>query len=271
MATWHASGGDPSALAVLDDGRVVASGSSDRLSVWDALGDGSSRTVVPGRSETAIQHLDADAAGTKVLLDSPSSFEDVPVVDLESGATVASFRATDPGGPPSSLPPVTWTTTMNPAADVVAAFDLAGRGFAFDGTDGHLLTGLSGGHTSLVSEAGFTSAGTLLTASVDGSLRVWDPDPADEQVNGSMTDNLCRVFGARIDDDSWEVAFGDDDLDSPCPAAEQPSPSPLAASTSADVGAVPPSRRPARSCCRTPSTPPPRRSRPASSRSARAR
>ena len=94
-----------------------------------------------------------------MLIDAPSSFEDVPVVDLETGATVASFQATDPGGPPSSLPPVTWTTTMNPAGDVVAAFDLAGRGFAFDGADGHLLTGLTGGHTSLVSEAGFTAAG----------------------------------------------------------------------------------------------------------------
>lgn len=240
VANWHASGGDPTALSVLNDGRVVASGSSDRLSVWDALGDGSSRTVVPGRSETEIQHLDANAAGTEVLIDSPSSFEDVPVVDLESGATVASYRATDPGGPPSALPPVTWTTTMNPAGDVVAAFDLAGRGFAFDGTDGHLLTGLTGGHTSLVSEAGFTSTGALLTASVDGSLRVWDPNPADERVTGSMADNLCRVFGSRIDSDSWQLAFGDDDLDPPCPAADQPTPSPLAASTSADVGAVPP-------------------------------
>ena len=55
-----------------------------------------------------------------------------------------------------------------------------------------------------------------------------------------MTDNLCRVFGGRIDADSWEVAFGDDDLDPPCPAVDPPSPSPLAASTSADMGAVPP-------------------------------
>ncbi len=129
---------------------------------------------------------------------------------------------------------------MSPAADHVAAFDLAGRGFVFDTTDGHLLTLLTGGHTSLVTEAGFTSTGNLLTASVDGSLRVWDPSPADEQVTGSMPDNLCRVFGGRIDADSWQLAFGDEDLDPPCPAATPPAPSSFTVSTSADVGAVPP-------------------------------
>ena len=66
----------------------------------------------------------------------------------------------------------------------MASFDLAGRGYVFDTADGHLLTTLTGGHTSLVSEAAFNRAGMLVTASVDGSLRVWDPRAAARDVSG---------------------------------------------------------------------------------------
>jgi len=55
---------------------------------------------------------------------------------------------------------------------------------------GHLLTTLTSGHTSLVSEALFNRAGLLFTASVDGSLRRWDPHAAETDVSGSLTDDL---------------------------------------------------------------------------------
>jgi hypothetical protein len=90
-----------------------------------------------------------------------------------------------------------------------------------------------------VSEAFFNRAGLLFTASVDGSLRLWDPHAATTDVSGSLTDDLCREFGNRIDADSWQLAFDAEKLDPPCPAAARPAPPPLEVSSSANVGAVP--------------------------------
>ena len=114
LAAWHSTTGDPTALAVLDDGRALAASATTS---W-RLGRARRRlvhTVVPGDTDTEVQHLNADAEGTKVLVDYPS-FEDVPVVDPETGATTGTYPATDPGAPPSSLPPVSWTTTLAPTA-----------------------------------------------------------------------------------------------------------------------------------------------------------
>jgi hypothetical protein len=238
LAVRHATSGEPSALAVLDDGRVLSASAGDKLTVWDALGDGSERNVVPGRTDPAVQHLVPDAEGRTVLIDYPT-FEDLLVVDVDSGGTVGSYRAADPSLPETSLPPITWTTSMSPDGTTVASFDFAGRGFVFDTGDGHLLTDLSGGHTSLVAEAFFNSEGLLMSQSVDGSLRLWDPRAATTEVSGAPDDELCRVFGGRIDSDSWALAFGDDDLEPPCSAREIPPPAGLEASTSADIGAVP--------------------------------
>src|SRR5262249_11258981 len=98
---------------------------------------------------------------------------------------------------------------------------------------------LTGGHTSLVSEASFNQAGELVTASVDGSLRVWDPHAASTDVSGSLSDELCRAFGNRIDADSWRLAFGNETFDQPCPAAARSTAPPLEVSSSANIGAVP--------------------------------
>ena len=238
LATWHSSTGEPTALAVLDDGRVLAGSSSARLVVWDALGDGRTTTLVPGRTDSGVQHLDVDAAGEQVLLDFPS-FEDVAVVDIETGATVSSFTASDPDAPPSTLPPVSWTSSLSADSRTVASFDLAGRGFVFDTGSGGYLTSLTGGHTSLVSEALFNDDGLLVSASVDGSLRLWDPRAAELEPTRELPADLCRVFGARIDADSWRLAFGEDRLQSPCPAPTRREPPPLKATSSADIGSVP--------------------------------
>ena len=52
------------------------------------------------------------------------------------------------------------------------------------------MTTLTGGHTTLVSEAFFNRAGLLFTASVHGSLRLWDPHTAETDVSGSLTGDL---------------------------------------------------------------------------------
>jgi hypothetical protein len=68
---------------------------------------------------------------------------------------------------------------------------------------------------------------------------VWDPRASETEVSGDLSDDLCREFGGRIDDDSWQLAFENDDLDVPCPAAKAPAPAPLNVSSSADVGSLP--------------------------------
>jgi WD40 repeat protein len=238
LGSWHSNVGDPTALAMLDDGRVLVGSASTRLAVWNALGDGSSSALVQGAADAGVQHLSADSSGRTVLIDLPD-FSRIQVVDIATGATVSSFSATDPNAPESALPPISWTSTMSLDGGTVASFDLAGRGYVFDTADGHLLTTLTGGHTSLVSEAAFNRAGLLVTAGVDGSLRVWDPHAASTEVSGSLSGDLCREFGHRIDADSWQLAFGNDDLDPPCPASDQAAPAPLEVSTSANIGAVP--------------------------------
>ena len=238
LGAWHSNVGDPTALAVLDDGRVLVGSDSTELAVWNALGDGSSAVLVQGATDAGVQHLVADTAGRTVLIDFPD-FSRIAVVDIATGTTVSSFNATDPNAPESALPPISWTTTMSLDGGTVASFDLAGRGYVFDTADGHLLTTLTGGHTSLVSEAAFNQAGMLVTAGVDGSLRVWEPRANATDVSGSLSDDLCREFGSHIDADSWQLAFGNEELDPPCPAADRSAPAPLEVSTSANIGAVP--------------------------------
>lgn len=238
LVSWHSNVGDPTALAVLDDGRVLIGSATTRLAMWNALGDGSSTALVQGSTDAGVQHLNADSSGRTVLIDFPD-FSRITVVDIATGTTVSSFSATDPNAPESALPPISWTSSMSLDGGTVASFDLAGRGYVFDTADGHLLTTLTGGHTSLVSEASFNQAGMLVTAGVDGSLRVWDPHAATTDVSGSLSKDLCREFGHRIDADSWQLAFDNDDLDPPCPATDRSAPAPLQVSTSANIGAVP--------------------------------
>ncbi|HRI98972.1 MAG TPA: WD40 repeat domain-containing protein, partial [Nocardioides sp.] len=238
LATWHSPSGDPTALAVLGDGRVLAASNSARLMLWDALGDGSTKTLVADRTDTGVQHLTVEETGEQVLIDYPS-FEDVAIADTTTGATVSSFTAADPAAPPASFPPVSWSSSLSTDGRTVATFDLAGRGYVFDVDTGAYLGPLTGGHTSLVSDTYFNDAGLLVTSSVDGTLRVWDPRSAEVELSDSLSDDLCSVFGARVDADSWELAFGSDDLDLPCPAPTYDEPAPLTVSSAADIGSVP--------------------------------
>ena len=81
LGAWHSNVGDPTAVAVLDDGRVLVASATTRLAVWNALGDGSSATLVAGRTDTGVQHLSVAADGSTVLVDYPS-FDSVALVDI---------------------------------------------------------------------------------------------------------------------------------------------------------------------------------------------
>ena len=192
-----------------------------------------------GRTDTGVQHLSVAADGSTVLIDYPS-FDSVALVDIGTGTTIGTFSAADPSAPPSTLPPVSWTSSLSSDGGTVASFDLAGRGYAFDTADGHLLTGLTGGHTSLVSDSFFNDAGLLLTASVDGSLRLWNPRASEtERLGRPLRRPVPRVrrpdrrrqLGARLRGRR----------PSTCRARppRRPRPQPLKVSSSADVGSVP--------------------------------
>ena len=146
----------PTALAVLDDGRVLASGSSDQLNVWDALGDGSSRTVVPGRSRDARSSTSTRTPPAPRCSSTRRRASRTCRWSTSSPARPwQSYQATDPGRPAVVAAADHLDHDHGPGRGRPwRAFDLAGRGFVFDTADGHLLTGLTGGHTSLVSEAG---------------------------------------------------------------------------------------------------------------------
>src|SRR5262249_30432609 len=111
LASWHSNVGDPTALAGPDDGPGLGGTAATQPAVWDALGDGGAATLVAGATQAGVQHLTADAAGRTVLIDFPD-LSPVPVVDIETGATVSSFSARDPGAPQSTLPPISWTSSL---------------------------------------------------------------------------------------------------------------------------------------------------------------
>ncbi len=65
LGAWHSNVGDPTAVAVLDDGRVLVASATTQLAVWNALGDGSSADAgARARTDTGVQHLSV-AAGRR--------------------------------------------------------------------------------------------------------------------------------------------------------------------------------------------------------------
>ena len=82
-------GGEPTALAVLDDGPGARSRRADAaLTSWDALGDGRLADLVTGATEPAVQHFSPTSTGTMALLiDSPQSAQ-VPAWSTSTPAHV---------------------------------------------------------------------------------------------------------------------------------------------------------------------------------------
>ena len=227
-ATWQQPPASLAAAAVLDDGTVLVSSGVAFLSSWAGLAGGQTTVIHQTPIENMIVNgLVPDADGSRSLVAGPSVNAESPLVDLRSGRFVQSFQATDGVGIGAQLA-TTWTATMDRAGELVAAFDLTGRGYVFSTADGSVVASLLGGHRDLVNKGQFTEDGMLLTASLDGTLRTWDPHAVDTDVSGSLTDALCGAFGSRMDADSWKVAMGGASFDSPCPAAAPaPEPPPL--------------------------------------------
>ena len=232
LAAWHSNVGDPTALAVLDDGRVLAASSSTQLAVWNALGDGSSADAGAGPAPTpAVQHLSVARRRQHGARSTTRASTTSPLVDLEHRCDDrhASARPTR-ARPPSALPPISWTSSLSPDGRTVASFDLAGRGLrlrqrrrapAHRADRRPHLAGLRG--------ASSTTPGCWSPPASTARCGCGTRAPRRPSVSGDLSDDLCRESSAsRIDADSWELAFEDDDLDPPCPAVEPPAPAPLA-------------------------------------------
>ena len=208
-------GREVTAINVRDNGRVFFSGNTATLQVWDALAvAGGVRSIIafsPGSSP--IQHIDIDDEEQRALLDTPTAGAGISVYDLASGRRLATYVAKDPAE--SGAPAITWNAAMDFEGDRVAAFDLGGRGFAFDTADGSVVGPLTG-HSSLVVRSAFLRDGRLVSTGIDGSIRLWDTEAASRAIDGSLPEALCDTFGDRIDEDSWELAMEDQAFDPPC-------------------------------------------------------
>jgi WD40 repeat protein len=229
-ATWQQPPASLSAAAVLDDGTVLASSDDALLSSWAGLEDGRVTTIHQAPVGIGVTSLAPDSAGSRALLAGPTVNVGEPLLDLRSGRVVRSFQATDGEGLGAQLAS-TWTATMDREGELVAAFDLAGRGYVFSTADGAVVARIVG-HDDLVSRAQFTSDGMLVTASLDGTLRTWDPHASGTDVSGSLSSALCGAFGGRMDAASWKVAMGAKAFHSPCPPPPPPAgPAPLQVSS----------------------------------------
>jgi WD40 repeat protein len=216
-ATWVSPPRPLNAVAVLDDGTVLASSGESLISSWAGL-DGGRLTTIHEEQDPNLNPavIIPDAAGSRALVAGPSVSTGQPLVDLRSGRLLQSFKASGGEFEFSNVLATTWTSTMDQDGDRVAAFDLAGRGFLFSAQDGSYLGALLG-HGDLVQRAIFTTDGRLFSAGLDGTVRTWDAHAADTDTSGSLVKALCTAFGDHMDADSWKLAMGKASFDSPCP------------------------------------------------------
>ena len=90
------------------------------------------------------------------------------------------------------------------------------------------MASLVGGHSGLVNQLTFTQDGLLVSAGIDGTLRMWDVNAGTGSPEDADTTALCETFGDRIDEQKWQLAMGSSDFASPCPASQtKTDPAPL--------------------------------------------
>ena len=195
------------AIAPLDDGRVLISSENVALRVWDALGDGSMQDLLK-RRHLSSPGLDVDAHGQFVLL---VGINGALMIDVRSGKTVREF---DPPGSVASDTAWTQAGAMSPDGRQVVTFDGTGRGYVFTAENGNLVVELEGGGGDIAASV-FTASGLVVSSGQDSTMRLWDPEPA--MPDGSLTDALCEAFGSHMDQDSWDLVMGETEFESPCP------------------------------------------------------
>ena len=240
LGGWRVPAGSPSGLAVLDDGTVLTVDDQQHLVAWSSLTGRKARTVAELASADT-QGIVVDDAGTQALVstatlaDGPD--DGIPLVDLATSDVVRRYSARDTATPFSQFGSVTWTGIQDRSGRYVAAFDISGRGYVFDKA-GEPVSTLTGIGTSFVLTATFTRSGDLVSVGTDGRMRTWDVDAAQETRSGSMSEQLCDVFGARMDEASWATVNGDDSFDPPCDSAEEPTESPVEVARQVDPPAA---------------------------------
>ena len=165
-------------VAVDGSGLYVASSSGDRtIRIWDPL---TREEVSCWRREVAWPNpIALDPAGTRIVVEARPG-HCLEILDLESGATVASFRQEDDDTRDFE------NVVFDPDGEVVLAVGFR-RAVLFDAHSGELIHWLArpeptGGslvvrkvHQHIVRAAAFSPDGALaVTGDLDGALAVWD-------------------------------------------------------------------------------------------------
>ena len=229
VGSWRPRAGSPSGLAVLDDGTVLTVDDEKHLVAWSPLSERKSR-VVAELASADTQGIVVDDAGSHALVASPtvavSPDDGIPLVDLATSEVVRRYSARDTTTPFSQFGSVTWTGIQDRSGTYVAAFDISGRGYVFDKA-GEPVSTLTGIGSSFVLTATFTRSGELVSVGTDGRMRTWDVAAARATRTGSMSEQLCDVFGGRMDEASWRTVNDDEPFDPPCDAAEDPTAAPV--------------------------------------------
>ena len=154
------------------------------MSVWTPL-EGTIEQLVGaappgpnGAPTSPVNGLVVDPVHSLVLLHQPGITDGLSLVKLSDGTQVRAFVAVDVKQDPKLRVPLgNATGAMDASSGRVAVFDYSGKGFVFAADTGDPITTFVGGHTSVVLYSTFTSAGQVVSVGLDGSARLWDPDP----------------------------------------------------------------------------------------------
>ncbi|EDM78799.1 Peptidase C14, caspase catalytic subunit p20 [Plesiocystis pacifica SIR-1] len=204
---WLATGGYDGELRIWD--RSAEQPSVELMRAAGRLGsmavDPEGRWVVAGTSKGSLEraNLDGGALGRVVVGDAPITAlalapSSAEIVAGTAMGTLAWWRFDAGEGGVGVLERFeahrdkVWDLAFDPAGARLAVASFDGRVSLWDARD-HSLEGTLEGHTDFVMRVAFVSAGRLLSAGRDGSLRLWQVDEGRELARDTFE-------GARIND-----------------------------------------------------------------------